>query len=125
MQAFALPPADPPPGKDGKERKKRKENQGYARMTINRHTAIIKRAFRRGVANRWVKSETYGALLSVETLKLGQRIVGVVSLALRNWLIGTYIHEYGLHGIDQAKNGIWLLTSSHSGTTTAHTYQFL
>ena len=54
------------------------KDKGYARMTINRHIAIIKRAFKRGVKNRWVNPQTHYALLSVETLKFGQRIVGVV-----------------------------------------------
>ena len=66
------------PHKQNTKAKKRKG--GYARMTINRHIAIVKRAFRRGVANRWVNPMTYYALLSVETLKIGQRVVGVVPI---------------------------------------------
>ena len=65
-----------PPGKKGKQTRKREG--GYARMTINRHIAIIKRAFRRGVANRWVNPLTHYALQSVETLKKSQRVVGIV-----------------------------------------------
>ena len=64
------------PTKTGTKVKPRKG--GYARMTINRHIAIIKRAFRRGVANRWVSPLTHYALLSVETLKNGQRVAGVI-----------------------------------------------
>jgi len=65
-----------PPGK--KEKTAQGREGGYARMTINRHIAIIKRAFRRGVANRWVNPLTHYALLSVETLKNGQRVAGIV-----------------------------------------------
>ena len=66
-----------PSGKTEREKAKSREG-GYARMTINRHIAIIKRAFRRGVANRWVNPLTHYALLSVETLKTGQRVSGVI-----------------------------------------------
>ena len=61
------------PGEKGK-----RPEGGYARLTINRHIAIIKRAFRRGVANRWVNPVTHYALQSVETLKKGQRVAGIV-----------------------------------------------
>ena len=64
------------PIKKGEKTPKRK--RGYARMEINRRIAIIKRAFRRGVANRWVNPLTHYDLLSVETLKNGQRVAGVV-----------------------------------------------
>ena len=63
-----------PPGEKPKTGKRREG--GYARMTINRHISIIKRAFRRGVANRWVNPLTHYALQSVETLKKGQRVAG-------------------------------------------------
>ena len=65
--------------KQGTKAKKQKSG-GYARITINRHIAIIKRAFRRGVANRWVNPMTHYALQSVETLKKSQRVSGIVPL---------------------------------------------
>ena len=42
--------------------------------------------------------------LHTEFLQQATRAVNV-SLTLRNWLIGAYIHEYELHGADQAKYG--------------------
>ena len=52
--------------------KKGSQQKGYARQTINRHIARIKKAFKRGVANKWVDPQTHYALQSVESLKLGQ-----------------------------------------------------